>query len=147
MRIGAVFIYGDDWTAGRHQSVPIESRDNKVLQIIFGQDMAAGKRESDVLERFVDDSTYPIGRDAMGFQLPGIPHGLEPLNEIRRSDNVDAETLEELNGTGIDARDIGYRVQWRVLHGDSTRATHNLLKRRVLVSPGYIGSLLAGQDM
>src|SRR5437867_8282431 len=57
-----------------------------------------------------------------------IPYSRKALNEIPRGHNLDAGLTHELDGPGIDARDVWNRAARRVLHRDALDGTEQPAK-------------------
>src|SRR5262249_36643699 len=70
-------------------------------------------------KRFLNDAMHFVGSVHLHLVLSRRKNGFESLHQFRASDRFDTKRADELNGSGIDSRDVGDVIHGRILHGNA----------------------------
>ena len=73
------------------------------------------------------------------------PHRLEPLDQVARRHDLDAQRAHRFDRPGVDPRHVGNRVAGRVFHRHPARPVEQLLQPGGELLAAGVGPLLAGQ--
>src|ERR1019366_3300230 len=105
-----------------HHAMLLEMGQDHLLYLGFTYWSFLANLIGDEAERDIISRTRVLGCFEMEDPLLIVPAGLETLNQVARRHDVDAEGAHQLDGAGIDARDIRIGVAWHVFHGDTLDA-------------------------
>ena len=71
----------------------------------------------------------------MRFELRISPDRLKSLNQIGSAHDIYTKAADQLDRAGIHTRDIGHRIERRILHRDPPRAVESRGQKRPLLLP------------
>src|SRR5262249_55989650 len=75
-----------------------------------------------------------------------VPGRFELLHEVAGGDDFDAERVDQLNGTGIDAANVRVAIAWRVFHRDALDARKELADTGFQLLPAAVDDLLRARQ-
>ena len=127
MRIGAVRVDGDDRRMMGDQPVRGELVEQEALDVALARrtPRRGSARAISANAASTSARTTRAARVVAGVLL-GAPHRLEALHEIGGGAHVDPGGAHQLDGAGIDQRDVRHLGARRVLHGDAAQAARAL---------------------
>ena len=110
MRLAGVCPHRDDRIRIAHEPLLAKPSGHQLLNVVFGRRRAATDPLTDGLEGAILDAVEHFRRPLVCLDRCGIPARREPLDEIARRHDLDAELTDELDGPCIDAGDVRDRA-------------------------------------
>src|SRR5690606_6963029 len=92
---------------------------------------AGAKRRPDMVERIADRLTQNAGGALVARVSFLIEHGVEELEDVTARKRLGSELANDFDRAGVDSRDVGHLISWRVLHGD-TRTPRKHVRKALL---------------
>ena len=116
VRVAGVGLRADDRGAVAPQVLVAERLDHLLLDVELGEGAAGGERGADEGERPILDPIQADGGVLVRGQRGVVPDRLEPLDEVARRHHLHAVRPHQLDGAGVDPRQVGDGAVLRVFH-------------------------------